>query len=290
MLKHKYDFVLLFDVTNGNPNGDPDAGNDPRIDFETNYGYVTDVCIKRKVRNYIDIIKNGQPGFNILIKNDRSLNEKFREVYKQENLQSIDKNSKKSASFSRADENIAKKYMCQNYFDVRTFGAVMTTGNNSCGKVQGPVQLSFAESISPINITNVSIIRMAITREEDMWKDNTMPHKSIVPYGLYRMNGHISAALANNTTDMTEEDVSLLWESLLNMFEEDRSAARGEMEVRGLYIFQHDSILGNARFSELQNRIRIFEKEGVTAPRSFEDYQVIVDDQNLPEGITLIRK
>lgn len=287
MLKHKYDFSLLFDVTNGNPNGDPDAGNEPRTDAETGFGYVTDVCMKRKVRNYVDLIKAGEPGFNILIKNDRPLNNKFREAYEQEDLP-LDQTKKGTNPVA---ETQARNYMCRNYYDVRIFGAVMSTGTNSCGIVRGPVQFSFAESLSPVYVNNVSITRQAKTDEERAKKGDTeMGNKSIVPYGLYRMNGHISAALANNTTDMTEEDVSLLWKALLNMFEEDRSAARGEMEVRGLYIFQHDSILGNARFSELQNRIRIFEKEGVTAPRSFEDYQVIVDDQNLPEGITLIQK
>lgn len=287
MLKHKYDFVLLFDVTNGNPNGDPDAGNEPRTDPETGFGYVTDVCMKRKVRNYVDLVKSGEPGFNILIKNDKPLNDKFRAAYEEENLP-LDKTQKGS---NPSIEMQAQKFMCRNYYDVRTFGAVMSTGKNSCGIVRGPVQFSFAESLSPVYINNISITRQAKTDEARAQKGDTeMGVKSIIPYGLYRMDGHISAALANRTTDMTEEDVELLWNALLNMFEEDRSAARGDMEVRGLYIFKHDSILGNARFCELQNRIQISEKEGITSPRKFKDYRVVINGQNLPDGVELICK
>lgn len=185
----------------------------------------------------------------------------------------------------------AQKFMCKNYYDVRCFGAVMSTGNNSCGIVRGPVQFGFAESLSPVYINNVSITRQARTDETRAQTGGTeMGNKSIVPYGLYRMEGHISAALANKTTGMTDEDVDLLWNALLNMFEEDRSAARGDMEVRGLYIFQHDSILGNARFSELKDRIKVSLKEEVTAPRSYEDYVVTVNNDNLPEGVILSSK
>lgn len=287
MLKHKYDFVLLFDVTNGNPNGDPDAGNEPRTDPETGYGYITDVCMKRKVRNYVNLVKNGEPGFDILIKNDRPLNDKFRAAYEQENLP-LDETKKGT---NPPVEMQAQQFMCRNYYDVRTFGAVMSTGKNSCGIVRGPVQFDFSESMSPIYVNNVSITRQAKTDEARAQKGDTeMGTKSIIPYGLYRMDGHISAALANRTTNMTEEDVELLWSALLNMFEEDRSAARGDMEVRGLYIFKHDSVLGNARFSELQNRIQISEKEGVISPRKFEDYQVLINEQNMPDGVELICK
>ncbi|MCI1654704.1 MAG: type I-C CRISPR-associated protein Cas7/Csd2 [Lachnospiraceae bacterium] len=286
MLQNKYDFILVFDVTNGNPNGDPDAGNEPRTDAETGHGYVTDVCIKRKVRNYIDLIKDGEPGYNILIKNDLPLNDKFKVAYEEEGLP-VDKTSKGT---NPSIEKQARDYMCKNYYDVRTFGAVMSTGNNSCGIVRGPVQFSFANSVSPVFVDNITITRQAVTKAEDAKrKENEMGNKSIIPYGLYRMDGHVSAALANKTTNLSDEDIELLWTALLNMFEEDRSAARGEMEVRGLYIFKHDSVLGNARFSELSNKIKIQLKEGVVAPRKFNDYIVTVDD-DVPDGVELIVK
>lgn len=287
MLEHKYDFVLLFDITNGNPNGDPDAGNEPRTDAETGYGYITDVCMKRKVRNYVDLVKGNQQGFNILIKNDQPLNDKFKAAYEEEKLP-VDTTKKGS---NPPVEMQAQKFMCRNYYDVRVFGAVMSTGSNSCGIVRGPVQFSFAESQSPVYINNISITRQAKTDKARAEKSDTeMGTKNIIPYGLYRMDGHISAALANKTTNMTEEDVDLLWDALLNMFEEDRSAARGEMAVQGLYIFKHDGILGNARFSQLQRLIKISVKEGVVAPRKFSDYNVTVDSENVPKGVTLICK
>lgn len=286
MIQNKYDFILLYDVINGNPNGDPDAGNDPRTDPETGVGFVTDVCMKRKVRNYVDLVKDGESGFNILIKNDQPLNDKFKAAYVAEHLP-IDQTKKGT---NPPVEQKAMKYMCKNYYDVRMFGAVMSTGKNSCGIVRGPVQFSFSKSVSPIFVNEVSITRQAKTDEERQAKGDTeMGNKSIVPYGLYRMNGHISAALANKVTDLSEEDVDLLWTALLNMFEEDRSAARGEMNVRGLYIFKHDSVLGNARFAELENKVKVELKDGVEAPRSFDDYVVTVDE-NMPDGVTLIEK
>ena len=233
MLQNKYDFVYLFDVTNGNPNGDPDAGNEPRVDAETGTGYVTDVCLKRKVRNYVDLVKNGAEGYNILIKNDKPLNDKFKAAY-------------------------------------------------------AAVQFSFADSISPIAINNVTITRQAKTDEtRAATGDTEMGTKNIVPYALYRMSGHISAALANKVTGLSEEDVELLWQALLNMFDEDRSAARGDMEVRGLYVFKHDNILGNVRFPELDSKINVTLKDGVVVPRRFEDYEVTVN-KDLPAGVTLI--
>lgn len=283
MIQNKYDFVYLFDVTNGNPNGDPDAGNEPRMDAETGIGYVTDVCLKRKVRNYVDLVKNGEPGYNILIKNDKPLNDKFRAAYEAEELET-DKTKKGT---NPSNEWKAQQFMCRNYYDVRTFGAVMSTGENSCGIVRGPVQFSFADSISPISINTVTITRQAKTDSKRAEKGDTeMGNKSIVPYALYRMCGHISAALANKLTGMSEDDVELLWKALLNMFDEDRSAARSEMEVRGLYVFKHDNILGNARFPELEKKISVTLKEGIIAPRKFDDYDVRVD-REMPDGVTL---
>lgn len=285
MLQNKYDFIYLFDVTNGNPNGDPDAGNEPRMDAETGIGYVTDVCLKRKVRNYIDLVKNGEPGYNILIKNDKPLNEKFRAAYEAEGLEP-DKTKKGT---NPANEWKAQQFMCRNYYDVRTFGAVMSTGENSCGIVRGPVQFSFADSISPISINTVTITRQAKTDSKRAEKGDTeMGNKSLVPYGLYRMSGHVSAALANKQTGLSEEDVELLWKALINMFDEDRSAARGDMEVRGLYVFKHDTVLGNARFPELDKKISVTLKEGIIVPRKFDDYDVKVDT-DMPEGVTLLQ-
>lgn len=286
MIQNKYDFIYLFDVTNGNPNGDPDADNAPRMDAETGYGYVTDVCLKRKVRNYVDLIKNGEPGYNILIKTDMPLNEKFKAAYEHEGLP-VDQTKKGT---NPSAEQQAKQFMCRNYYDVRTFGAVMSTGQNSCGIVRGPVQFSFADSQSPIYINNISITRQAKTDVERAKKGETeMGVKQIVPYGLYRMHGHVSAALANKTTDLSEEDLELLWTSLDHMFEEDRSAARPEMETRGLYIFKHDSVLGNARFSELEKKVQIRLKDGISVPRKFEDYYIHIDE-NMPDGVELIVK
>ena len=285
MLQNKYDFIYLFDVTNGNPNGDPDAGNEPRMDAETGIGYVTDVCLKRKVRNYIDLVKNGEPGYNILIKNDKPLNEKFRAAYEAEGLEP-DKTKKGT---NPANEWKAQQFMCRNYYDVRTFGAVMSTGENSCGIVRGPVQFSFADSISPISINTVTITRQAKTDSKRAEKGDTeMGNKSLVPYGLYRMSGHVSAALANKQTGLSEEDVELLWKALVNMFDEDRSAARGDMEVRGLYVFKHDNVLGNARFPELDKKISVTLKEGVIVPRKFDDYDVKVYT-DMPEGVTMLQ-
>lgn len=285
MLQNKYDFIYLFDVTNGNPNGDPDAGNEPRMDAETGIGYVTDVCLKRKVRNYIDLVKNGEHGYNILIKNDKPLNEKFRAAYEAEGLEP-DKTKKGT---NPANEWKAQQFMCRNYYDVRTFGAVMSTGENSCGIVRGPVQFSFADSISPISINTVTITRQAKTDSKRAEKGDTeMGNKSLVPYGLYRMSGHVSAALANKQTGLSEEDVELLWKALINMFDEDRSAARGDMEVRGLYVFKHDNVLGNARFPELDKKISVTLKEGIIVPRKFDDYDVKVDT-DMPEGVTLLQ-
>ena len=284
MIQNKYDFIYLFDVTNGNPNGDPDADNAPRMDAETGYGYVTDVCLKRKIRNYVDLVKDGEEGFGILIKTDMPLNEKFKAAYEKEGLP-LDQTKKGT---NPPVELQARQFMCRNYYDVRMFGAVMSTGKNSCGIVRGPVQFSFADSLSPIYINNISITRQAKTDQERAKKGETeMGTKQIVPYGLYCMHGHVSAALANKTTNLTEDDLELLWQALDHMFEEDRSVARADMEARGLYIFKHDSILGNAKFSDLEKKLQIRLKDGVTVPRKFEDYEVHIDNE-MPDGVELI--
>lgn len=282
MINNRYDFVILFDVENGNPNGDPDAGNSPRVDAETGYGFVTDVCIKRKIRNYVELIKEGEAGYNILIKPDKSLNEKFTEAYEENGLKLKQKGKNKD------DVKKARDYICKNYFDVRTFGAVMSTGDDPCGIVRGPVQINFAKSLSPININDITITRQAITKKDDN-KVNEMGRKSIIPYALYRAEGYISAAQANKVTDMTEEDVELLWEAIINMFENDHSAARGKMCTRKLYIFKHNSILGNSPSHILFDKISVNVKDDVMIPRKFSDYNIVVD-KNMPEGVSMVSK
>lgn len=282
-LTNRYDFVILFDVENGNPNGDPDAGNAPRVDAESGYGYITDVCLKRKIRNYVELTKEGVPGYNILIKPDRSLNAKFTEAYEAEGLKI--KNKGKNAD----DVKKAREYMCRNYFDVRTFGAVMSTGDDQCGIVRGPVQINFARSIFPVNIQDVTITRQARTTDDRKETGDTeMGRKSVIPYALYRAEGYVSAALANKSTDLSEEDLELLWTAIVNMFENDHSAARGKMCMRKLYVFKHDNILGNCPSHILFDKISVREKENVL-PRAFADY-VITVDESMPAGVELIQK
>lgn len=284
MINNRYDFVMLFDVENGNPNGDPDAGNSPRIDVETGYGYVTDVCIKRKIRNYVELIKDGEEGYNILVKPDKALNTKFTEAYEAQGLKTKQKGKNSD------DVKNARDYMCKNYYDVRMFGAVMSTGDDPCGIVRGPVQINFAKSISPINAQDVTITRQARTTVDRTQSGNTeIGRKSIVPYGLYRAEGYVSAALANKTTDISEEDIELLWNAIINMFENDHSAARGKMCTRKLYIFKHDNVLGNSPSHILFDKINIKQKDDVTVPRKFNDYEINID-RNMPTGVELIEK
>lgn len=282
MLNNRYDFIMLFDVENGNPNGDPDAGNTPRIDAESGYGFVTDVCLKRKIRNYVELVKDTEPGYNILIKADKSLNTKFAEAYDAANL----KKGQKGKNLD--DVQIARSYMCKNYFDVRAFGAVMSTGDNPCGIVRGPVQINFARSISPVNIQDITITRQARTTDDRMETGATeMGKKSIVPYALYRAEGYVSAALANKVTDLSEEDLELLWTAIINMFEEDHSAARGKMCMRKLIVFKHDNILGNCPSHILFDKVKV---EGTAyPPRKFDDYKITVDAET-PNGVELIEK
>ncbi len=283
-IKNRYEFVMLFDVENGNPNGDPDAGNQPRIDPETGLGLVTDVCLKRKIRNYVELVKEGVPGYNILVKSDRSLNSKFTEAYESENL------AKGKKGENKDDVLKAQKYMCRNYFDVRTFGAVMSTGNDQCGTVRGPVQLNFARSIDPVYYQDITITRQAKTTEDRQKTSNTeMGKKSIVYYGLYRAEGYVSASLAQKVTGFSEDDLELLWEAVINMFENDRSAARGKMCMRKLFIFKHDSVLGNAPAHILLDKISVEKNDGITVPRSFSDYTISVD-RTVPDGVELIEK
>ena len=282
-LTNRYDFVILFDVENGNPNGDPDAGNAPRVDAESGYGYITDVCLKRKIRNYVELAKEGVPGYNILIKPDRWLNAKFTEAYEAEGLKT--KNKGKNPD----DVKKARDYMCRTYFDVRAFGAVMSTGDDPCGIVRGPVQINFARSISPLNIQAVTITRQARTTDDSKETGDTeMGRKSVIPYALYRAEGYISAALANKSTGLSEEDIELLWTAIVNMFENDHSAARGKMCMRKLYVFKHDNILGNCPSHILFEKISVKEKENIL-PRAFGDY-VITVDETMPAGVELLQK
>ena len=287
-IKNRYDFLILFDVENGNPNGDPDAGNMPRIDPETNLGIVTDVCIKRKIRNYVEAVREGQHGYRIYIKDNVPLNRSDREAY--DHLKTDDKEIK---NLKKKDPDVDRKirdYMCEEFFDIRTFGAVMTTfvkASLNCGQVRGPVQLSFARSIDPILPQEVTITRVAITTEADAEKKGTeMGRKYIVPYGLYRMEGYISANLAKKTTGFSEEDLNLLWEAIINMFDQDHSAARGKMAVRDLIVFRHDSEFGNAPSYRLFDLVNVQRREENQVPRSFADYEVTIDLENLPQGVT----
>ena len=289
-IENRYDFVLLFDVKDGNPNGDPDAGNLPRVDAETGRGLVTDVSLKRKVRNYIGMVKAEQPPFEVYVKERAVLNKQHERAYEAIGASDLLKgDDKKRKGGDKVNE--ARAWMCKNFYDVRTFGAVMSTGV-SCGQVRGPVQLTFARSVDPIVAQEHSITRMAVTTEAEAAKqegDNrTMGRKHTVPYGLYVARGFVSAHLAVQT-EFSNTDLDLLWEALANMFEHDRSAARGEMATRGLYVFKHNSQLGNAHAHDLFARIRPELKADVLVPRDFDHYRVSVDEENLPAGVGLTR-
>ncbi|MCZ7552447.1 MAG: type I-C CRISPR-associated protein Cas7/Csd2 [Anaerolineae bacterium UTCFX2] len=284
-ISNRYEFVVLYDVENGNPNGDPDAGNMPRIDPETGYGIVTDVAIKRKVRNYAELIKGDSKGYRIYVKEGTPLNQNHVEAYEAIGLKTKDK-------ASAAQVNDARAWMCANFFDIRTFGAVMSTGDN-CGQVRGPVQLNFSRSIDPIVQQEVTITRQTVTKIEDADKERTMGRKHIVPYALYRVEGYVSAKLANDPTKGTgfsEEDLELFWKALEEMFEHDRSAARGKMATRKLIVFKHESDLGNALAHKLFELVKVERKPEANPPRSFGDYDVIVDRTGVPQGVELIEK
>ncbi len=286
-IQNRYDFVLLFDVENGNPNGDPDAGNMPRIDPETGYGVITDVCLKRKARNFVDLTKSGNAGYHIYVKEKAILNQQHELAYKALNLDPAKDKAK------AGDIEQARDWMCQNFYDVRTFGAVMSTGTN-CGQVRGPVQMAFAKSCGPVVPREVTITRMAVTTEKEAeaqrGDNRTMGNKFIIPYALYRAHGFISAPLAERT-GFSDTDLELFWQALQNMFEHDRSASRGEMAARRLVVFKHANALGNAPAHALFERVGIERTGDInTPPRKFADYTVTVNKQGLPDGVELLEK
>lgn len=310
-LTNRYDFVVLFEVINGNPNGDPDAGNLPRMDPETNHGLVSDVSLKRKIRNYVEFARDGRPGHAIYVQDGAVLNEKHREAYKairkdEKGDVTGDITSDKLTPKDDAEAILLRQFMCDNFFDVRTFGAVMGTGIN-CGQVRGPVQMAFARSIEPIMPLEITITRMAATSEKE--KDDTkrgdnrtMGRKHIVPYGLYRAHGFISAKLSERT-GFGEQDKELLFEALANMFEHDHSAARGEMTTRKLIVFKHETALGNAPAHQLFDRVRVGRNvdgefrlpgerglDNLPPARAFSDYLVQIDRDGLPGGVELIER
>lgn len=284
-IKNRYEFVMLYDVENGNPNGDPDAGNMPRIDPETGHGIVTDVCIKRKIRNYVELVCENQPGFDIYVKQDVTLNSQD-----EKGVAAVKDKPKEEKSMGFRD------FMCSNFYDIRTFGAVMTTAakskelSNVAGQVRGPVQITFGKSIDPIVTQEITITRVAITTNEKAATASTeMGRKHIIPYALYRQEGFVSANLARKITGFSEDDLELLWTAIQNMFEYDRSAARGKMALRKLIIFKHDSELGCAPAHELFELVEVDQKDKGKPARSFEDYEVRIS-QALPKGVTVQEK
>ena len=299
VIKNRYEFVVLFDVENGNPNGDPDAGNMPRIDPESGLGLVTDVCIKRKIRNYIETVKEGEKGYKIYIKEDAPLNRSDREACKELGVEESDDKKVTEAlkKLKKNDPDVDFKlrdYMCDNFYDIRTFGAVMTTfvkAALNCGQVRGPVQIGFARSIDPIITQEVTITRVAITTETDAENKSTeIGRKNIVPYALYRAEGYISANLARKVTGFSEEDLELLWEAIINMFEHDHSAARGKMAVRELIVFKHSKELGDCPSYKLFDAIEVKRKENVLYPRQYQDYIVDIHKEQIPESVEMTRK
>jgi len=304
-MNNRYDFIYLFDIKNGNPNGDPDAGNAPRVDAETGKGLVTDVCLKRKIRNFVcltETLADGSPkqGYDIYVKEKAILNEQHERAYTALGLPKDEKERKKAAE----NENAARRWMCQTFFDIRMFGAVMSTGVN-CGQVRGPVQLTFGESQSPIFHISNSITRMAVTTEKESIDQSggnrTMGSKEIIPYGLYRTHGFINPSLAEQT-GFNDHDLELLWQSFDKMFDIDRSASRGEMAARELLVFKHESKLGNSSAHRLFERLKIEERDAKTPPRSIHDYSITFDgvplddfikpgkSKDLGNGVTLIRR
>lgn len=288
-IQNRYEFVVLFDVENGNPNGDPDAGNMPRIDPETGTGLITDVCLKRKIRNYVETVKEDAAGYRIYVKDNVPLNRSDAEAFAA--LDVTEKNIKEKKKNNPNLDCEVRDWMCRNFYDIRTFGAVMTTFTKAalnCGQIRGPVQLGFARSVEPVVPQEVTITRIAITTEADAERKNTeMGRKYIVPYGLYRCEGYVSANLARKTTGFSEEDLNLLWDAILNMFECDHSAARGKMAVRSLIVFKHDSELGCAPAYKLFESVRVerADKNSTEPARRYQDYVVTVDEAALPSGV-----
>jgi CRISPR-associated protein Csd2 len=278
-LKNKIDFVYLFDVQDGNPNGDPDAGNLPRVDAETGCGLVTDVCLKRKVRNYVEVSRQLADGYDIFIREKAVLDNLVESIWDDSEVKAADKAGKKK---------VAKQLLCKHYFDIRAFGAVIAT-NGKNDQVRGPIQLTFARSVDPIDTAEHSITRMAVTKEADVDKERTMGRKATVPYGLYVCHGFVSANLAKQT-GFSEEDLQLFFEALKNMFDVDRSAARGLMSARRLIVFKHDSLLGVAPSNQLFDLVHVKRRDEAKVSRSFTDYEVTVDKDNVPNGVELIEE
>ena len=296
VIKNRYEFVVLFDVENGNPNGDPDAGNMPRIDPESGLGLVTDVCLKRKIRNYVETVKEDAEGFQIYIKEDVPLNRSDREACRSLGIEETEDKKVTEAlkKLKKSDPDTDLKlrdYMCGNFYDIRTFGAVMTTfvkASLNCGQVRGPVQIGFARSVDPVISQEVTITRVAITTEKDAENKSTeMGRKSIVPYGLYRAEGYVSANLARKVTGFSEED--LLWEAIINMFENDHSAARGKMAVRELIVFKHSKELGDCPAYKLFDAVEVKRNEGVEYPRKYQDYTVEIHEEKIPDSVEVKR-
>ena len=284
IIKNRYEFVVLFDVENGNPNGDPDAGNMPRIDAETGYGIVTDVCIKRKIRNYVEVAKDDCEGYKIYVKEGVPLDFNRKYAYITTNIE-IPKGTDEPKE--KEDYKKITKFMCDNFFDIRTFGAVMTLKYN-CGQVRGPVQINFARSIDPILSQELTITSVTVANEGE--SSSKMGKKHIVPYALYKTEGYVSAKVAKKLTGFSEEDLELLWESIINMFEHDHSAARGKMSVRKLIIFKHNSELGNAPSHKLFELISVTKRDSKKPARQYDDYEVEIDRSKLPGGVSIIEK
>ncbi len=290
-IAHRYEFVYLFDITNGNPNGDPDAGNLPRLDPETNRGLVTDVCLKRKIRNFVSLDKDGAPGYAIYMQEKAVLNQQHQKAWEALGIPPDAKEQYKKLPKDEAKARELTAWMCGNFFDVRAFGAVMTTGVNA-GQVRGPVQMAFASSIDPVVPLEISITRMAVTTEKEAeaqsGDNRTMGRKHIIPYGLYRAHGFVSAKLAERT-GFSDQDLALFWQALINMFEHDRSAARGEMAARKLIVFEHESAMGNAPAHVLFDAVEVAptEAQATGAPRKFSDYRITIDHAAIPAGVTL---
>ena len=294
-IKNRYEFVVLFDVENGNPNGDPDAGNMPRIDPESRLGLVTDVCLKRKIRNYVEAVKEDEQGYKIYIKENVPLNRSDKAACESIGITGDDVVGELK-KLKKTDKNALEKlrdYMCKNFYDIRTFGAVMTTFGKAllnCGQVRGPVQLGFARSIDPVISQEVTITRVAITTEKDAEnKNNEIGRKYIVPYGLYRAEGYVSANLARKVTGFSEDDLELLWNAIINMFENDHSAARGKMAVRELIVFKHSKELGDCPAYKLFDAIEVKKNDGVEYPRKYQDYTITINEDAIPDSVEMKR-
>lgn len=282
VINNRYEFVLFFDVENGNPNGDPDADNMPRIDPETSFGLVSDVCLKRKIRNYVALLKENEDYYEIYVREKAVLNNQHKKAYEHFEIKPESKKLPKDIAQAEA----ITQFMCKNFYDIRTFGAVMTTEVN-CGQVRGPVQLSFSRSLDPIIPQEITITRMAVTNERDLEKERTMGRKHIINYALYRAEGFISAPLAQKT-GFTEGDLELLWDALINMFDHDRSAARGKMSSRKLYVFKHDGKLGNAPASVLFDAVTAERIEQGKSAQKYGDYKIAVDRDSIPQGVEVL--